>query len=395
MQKLRLMHHTPKVTPLNKPVYIGLFFLAFHYYLIVYINSNFLAQFMSEAAVGFIYIAGSVASLGSLMWGPKLLKKIGCRRLAVYASVAEVLSLGSLAIASDFETASAAFILQHITNPIILFCLDVFLESMTRNSQSGRVRGIYLTILNTPAVMGALISGLILINAEYYKVFLSSAFFMLPLIYILLVKLKDFKDPPYKPFSIEKAFDQMEHSRSIKDVFIDTTLLHSFYALATIYLPIYLYQVVGLTLGQIGLIFAIALIPFIILQMPIGRLADKKYGEKEFLVGGFILMSFATMSISYITTNSIWIWTLILILTRIGAATVEIATESYFFKQVSKTDTHIIGLFRMSHGIAFVVMPLLGLAALSWFSIQWFFVLFGVIIMILGLRYAFDLEDSR
>jgi len=250
MQKLRLMHHTPKVTPITKPIYIGLFFVALHYYLIIYINSNYLATVMSEGAIGFLYIAGSVASLIALLGAPKLLKKIGCVRLAIYASIIEVVALVSLAVANDFETVSAAFILQHIANPIILFCLDIFLESQTKNSQSGRIRGVYLTILNTPAIIGALLSGLLLIDAEYYKVYMSSALFMIPILYILMKRLRAFKDPDYKEISIEKAMEKFDSNRSIKDIFIDTTLLHAFYALATIYLPIYLHQVIGLSLGN-------------------------------------------------------------------------------------------------------------------------------------------------
>lgn len=106
-------------------------------------------------------------------------------------------------------------------------------------------------------------------------------------------------------------------------------------------------------------------------------------------------MSFATMAVSFITSASILVWIAVIVLTRIGAATIEIASESYFFKHVDKTDADMMGLFRMSHATAFSMMPLLGMAALTIIPLQYLFVVFGIIIMVLGLRYAILLTDTR
>ncbi len=106
-------------------------------------------------------------------------------------------------------------------------------------------------------------------------------------------------------------------------------------------------------------------------------------------------MCFALMSVSFISTASVIVWALVLFITRVGAATLEISAETYFFKQVDKTDADMIGLYRMSHATAFALMPLLGVAALIFIPMQYLFVVFGILILILGLRYAIDLKDTR
>jgi MFS family permease len=76
------------------------------------------------------------------------------------------------------------------------------------------------------------------------------------------------------------------------------------------------------------------LLPFVFVQFPLGRLADKKWGEKEILSLGFIIVAIATGLISFISGGSMILWMTILFITRIGAATIEIMCDTYFFKKV-------------------------------------------------------------
>ena len=50
------------------------------------------------------------------------------------------------------------------------------------------------------------------------------------------------------------------------------------------------------------------LLPFLFFQLPLGHLADKKYGEKEILIIGFVVMGATTMLIPYIGTASLIFW---------------------------------------------------------------------------------------
>ena len=114
----------------------------------------------------------------------------------------------------------------------------------------------------------------------------------------------------------------------------------------TIYTPMYLHKHLGFAWKELGIMFSIMLVPFLLLEAPLGRIADKVLGEKEFLVTGFAIIAIATAVISFMTVSVFFLFALILFTTRVGAAMVEIMTETYFFKKIRAEDAQIIGLMR-------------------------------------------------
>jgi MFS family permease len=135
-----------------------------------------------------------------------------------------------------------------------------------------------------------------------------------------------------------------------------------------IYLPLLLSSEIGFGWDKIGVMFTIMLLPFLIFELPAGLLGDKKFGEKEILVLGFLIMFFATLVIPTISSPIFWLWALVLFGTRIGASLVEISSESYFFKHVKETDVGPISLFRMARPLSFILAPLIAIPVISFFS---------------------------
>ena len=107
-------------------------------------------------------------------------------------------------------------------------------------------------------------------------------------------------------------------------------------------MPIYLNQYVGFTWDKIGIIFTIVLLPYMLFEFPLGKLADRWLGEKEFLIIGFVIMAGATGALTFITSTSIVVWTIALFMTRVGGSFTEIMSETYFFKQIDDGDVNII-----------------------------------------------------
>jgi predicted MFS family arabinose efflux permease len=249
--------------------------------------------------------------------------------------------------------------------------------------------------MNIPPIIATVITGYVLTDHNFNNVYSLAILFLIPVLFIVFSQFKKFEDPHYKKVEIKKVLSRLRSHRAVRNILIDNIVLQIFYAIMTIYLPLYLQQKIGLTLSQITLMYSIILIPFVLLEFPVGKIADEKLGEKELLIAGFILMGIAISVIAWLDTHSIAIWIAILLATRIGAAIVEITTESYFFKHVKPTDADVIGVFRMSHSIAFGLTSLLGAVILQYVDIQNMFLIGASVIFIVGLRYAFDLKDTR
>jgi MFS family permease len=136
------------------------------------------------------------------------------------------------------------------------------------------------------------------------------------------------------------------------------------------------------------------LIPFVIVQYPLGKLADRKYGEKEIMIIGFVIMAIATMVLPFITSTNVAIWGIALFMTRVGAAAAEIMMETYFFKTVSSRDTAVLGLFRITRPLSNFIAPLVTGFGLIFMSHNYLFILIGIISLV-GIIPAMMIKDTK
>jgi len=161
-----------------------------------------------------------------------------------------------------------------------------------------------------------------------------------------------------------------------------------------IYTPIYLHDYLHFGWEQIGLIFTVMLVPFVLVDFPLGQLSDK-IGEKKLLLAGFSITILFTLLIPLITLPIVWLWAAILFGTRVGAATIEVMAESYFFKEVREKNSDEISFFRNTYPLSFVIAPLVAIPVLLF--VPHFKYLFFVLaaIMLVGLLLALRLRDVK
>jgi MFS family permease len=162
----------------------------------------------------------------------------------------------------------------------------------------------------------------------------------------------------------------------------------------TIYTPIYLHNTIGFGWGEISIIFTIMLIPFIIFEFPLGKLADKKWGEKEMLIIGFIIMGISTASLVLFDEKNLIVWAIMLFITRIGASISEIMIETYFFKKVDDKDPEIVSMFRTTRPLSFLIAPIITIVGLSYTTDPYLFTILGAICL-LTLYPVFTLKDTN
>ncbi|MFA7216369.1 MAG: MFS transporter [Candidatus Paceibacterota bacterium] len=375
-------------------IFICQIFLSFHYYLIIYINSSFLDQFFTETQISSLYIIGSVLSIFVLLNISKLLKKIGNYKTTLYGIALEMISILGLTLSSNPFLIALYFTITQIVNLTILFNLDIFLESLsTKEEDTGSIRSIYLTVSNITLVIAPTIASFLIIQDTYWRVYATSFLFIIPLYIFIKRYFKDYKDTTEKHIKIRETIKEYLREKKLYNIFIIYFLLQFFYAFMVVYTPIYLRNI-GFAWSEIGIMFTIMLLPFVIFQIPVGNLADNKYGEKEFMTIGLIIIGLATMSMGFITTQSFIIWTSLLFMSRVGASILEITADSYFFKQVNQEKTNLIGFYRIARPLSFVVAPIVTTIASQFIPLQYTFLVMGAF-MIIGVKYSLSIIDSR
>ncbi|MEI7777057.1 MAG: MFS transporter [bacterium] len=375
-------------------LYISVFLLAFHYYLFYFINSSFLGQFWNNTEIGILYGIAAVLNILAFSFNYRSIIKIGNFKVTISLILIEAASLLGLSFFKIPLIIAILFVTSFTINSILVFNLDIFLESFSVDEKTGGIRGLFLTAGNLPPVIAPLIVGVILSAEAYSKIYLTAAILLIPLLYLIYINFKDWKDPVYQEHEIIDTLKQVRGNKDLKDIFIDYFLLNFFYGWMVIYMPIYLHENIGFSWSQIGIIFSIMLLPFLLFQLPLGELADKKYGEKEFLVFGFFVAGISTMIISHIHQADIVLWSAILFITRIGASFIELAVETYFFKKISPKDTNVVSLFRTNRALPYLVVPPIAMLSISLFGLGNSFMVLGII-MFIGLRYAFLITDTK
>lgn len=375
-------------------IYLLGFLFALHHAIPTYINSSFIEVYTSERIVGIIYSIGSIFSIIWLTKMPKIMARFGNYRTVSSLIILAAFLLLGLSYFKDFIYLAPIFVAYLSIIPLIIVCLDVFLEKFSDNEKTGAIRGSYLSVTNAAWVIAPLLGGLILTNGDYWKIYIVAALFLLVFLAILRLNLRDFTDPPYLKTSFIETFRTIFNKKDVRNIFISNFLLQFFYAWMIIYMPIYLHQYIGLSWKEIGVIFTVMLLPFVLFEFPAGRIADKRLGEKEILTMGFIVTAIFTASTFFIFSKNIFIWMFVLFGTRVGASMIEVMTESYFFKHMDSGDTNIISAWRRNLPFAFILAPTLAIVILSFFDYKYLFLILGLI-MLYGLRYSLTIKDTR
>ncbi|MEK7567753.1 MAG: MFS transporter [Patescibacteria group bacterium] len=381
-------------------VYLSNFFLSFHYFTTAYVNSSFLGnnipQAIADHLISGLYILASILNIFIFLYAPELLRHIGNYKLALWLSVLDLLAVWGLAYTTDIAYILPLFVIHQAIVPVILFNLDIFLEHCTKDENlTGEFRGLFLTVTNVALVISPLLLAAIgLSKGDFSPAYLLSGMFLVPFILIIGFTLRSFEDPHYHPLQLQHEIDVFIKNRNINSVFIANFILQLFYSWMVIYMPLYLINTVGLSWEQFGLMLTIALLPFALFELPIGTLADKKFGEKEIMAFGFIITAASLFAISYFDDLRLSVLTLLLFLSRTGAAFIEITTESYFFKKTKESDADLVSTFRISRPFSYVVGPLLGGFTLLFLPYQHMFSILGLV-MVCGLFFVFRITDTR
>jgi len=359
-----------------------------------YVNSTFLAKWTGEEWLGVLYAVAYVITLVGFSYLPTFLTRVGNYRMLSLMIVLEFLSLVGLAVSPSLWLIAISFVAGAVAVAIANANMDIFVENFSTDQDAGVIRGFFNTSSNLAIVISPVLAGLILRSNSYSTMFLVSAAILIPTYLIVRRYVRDFKDPAYQKMDLWSAAKEIFAVNDLRDVFMCDFILQFFYAWMVIYTPLYLYNYVGFSWTVIGAILSVTLIPFIFIEIPLGLIADSRFGEKEAMTIGLIIMGISTGAIAYINTHSIATWMILLFITRIGAAMLESMCETYFFKKVDSSKAHLIGAWHTLRPVAYVIGPILASAFLLAFNLKYIFLLLGFIILY-GVRYSLALKDTK
>jgi MFS family permease len=282
-----------------------------------------------------------------------------------------------------------------ITTNLLWINLDVLVETFSDNASTGQTRTIYFTFINFSWIISPILSSQLINLSGYPVVFFTAALITIPVFFILTSQKNILKkEAKYNYEGVIKTLKQTWKNKNLRGTFFIALLLQIFYNTAVIYLPIYLHQNLEIAWSELGIMFSIMLIPFLIFEIPAGIIADKYLGEKEIWFLGFFILTISLLLFFFVKTSNFWVWTIILFLSRIGAALIEAMRESHFFKLVDAKDISYINIFRTTTPLGYIIGPLLALAVLAILPINYIFLIIAFITLS-GFYFVYSIKDTK
>lgn len=369
------------------------FVLGFLDAFLIYILSSYFSELTGNDNVGIFYLIAYSGVLFSLLYLQPLIRIIGkARTLYLCLGVAILASALLTQMSITWFSVGIVLIFMVATN-VMWVVLDILLEGFSKDQFSGRIRGLHLTVMN-----GGLLAAPFLSTVALERFHFEGVFFILIIGYIavFLIALIGFRNDnvvSQERMHFLQTFRKVLRESNISRIYFISFAMEFFYAMMIVYMPLYLLSL-GFSWNAIGIIFTIMLIPFVLLQYPLGILADKRFGEKELLVGSLFIVFVATSIIGFLDLRSLWVWGAILFLSRVGVAGVEVLRDSYFYKQIDGDRMDLIAFFRTTRPVANILAAILAALMFVIFPLKSVFFVVAFILFI-SIFVAFTLKDTK
>lgn len=370
---------SPFIKQKLKKINLTIFALGFLDAFLVYILSAYIMPLTGEKAVGWFYLVAFSAVFVVLFFFHRFIQKFGqSRTLYFFLGLSILLSVLLSHYDLSWWTVFLALLFVVAVNASYV-AVDILLEGYSTDEMSGHIRGLNLTLMNLGLLLAPLLSVLVLKDYGYPGVFfVLTVGYSLTFLYALLAFRHD-NHSLHDKVRIFHSIEQISRRPELRRIYGVSFAMEFFYALMIVYMPLHLLDL-GVSWEQIGVLFTIMLIPFVLIEYPLGIWADKRRGEKELLVASLVVAFLATAGLILVTEPNMGLLAMLLFMTRVGIAGVEVLRDSYFYKQIDADDADLIAFFRTTRSFANIIGTLLILVLFFFFPLASFLYLVALIL---------------
>lgn len=323
----------------------------------------------SNALVGYISAFVSFLLLIYTFLIRKLLFKFNKRTLLRFGFLGSSLTLVVLTIITNIKQFLILELFRTFFLVSIYITIGLFVREQTTSKSIGKTEGLHFSIFNMGYLIGPLLGGLLASAYSFNTLFLiSAAILFIISILLFLVPLRE-KDHIQKHKI--KIIDFLKNKELIKLYFVSFGIV-AWWAILYTYMPLFA-NTSGFSTKIIGYALFAAVIPLILFEIPIGKLADK-HGFKTYIAIGFLIISIITF-LTYFTNPILTIF--LIALATLGAAFIEPLTEAYFFKEVKTTEEEydLYPIYKTSPEISHIIFPIIFSVILTFFEFKGLFLL--------------------
>ncbi len=359
----------------------------------------------SVVQVGLVFTLSSVMILGLQIFGGWVSDSIGRLRAIAIGSVGGVIGFALMLLANSWETMLFAIAVSQIPYALVGTSFGAFIAENSTHETRGQVYGITETIYQVTGVIGPPLGGFIAGFYGFKPMLLVAGIF-----YTIAAGLRIWMATTMR--SPEEAAPQKLTAKSFKSsltlmigmvlsggvvtwIFITDGVGDIAYRLSNELQPLYLEQVAGIPLIQIGLLGAMFSIGMMFTPILSGRIADK-FGERVPISLGFLMIFFAYLI--FLQASDFIGFAITWAFFGVSVGLFSPAYQSLVSKVVPKKNLGIFtGMFRSSLGLISLPAPYIGAQLWERFNPRVPFIITAILalISVIPAWFKFKLPDEE
>lgn len=322
----------------------------------------------SVAQVGLVFSITSIAALGLQILGGWISDSIGRLRAIAIGSLGGVLGYLAMLIAPSWQWMLLAISINQIPFALVGPSFGAFIAENSTEQNRGRVYGITETIYQITGVIGPPLGGFLAGRYGFRPMFAVAM-----LLYGLAAGLRIWMARTMKSpadagrdrltlgslkSSLRLVVGMILGGGVVTWIFITDGVRDTAFRLSGELQPLYLKQIGGITVEQIGLLGSIFSLSMMFVPLLSGRLSDR-FGERVPITGGFLLVFLAFMV--FLNASGFLMFALVWVIFGFGVGILSPAYQSLISKVVPHSSLGVFsGLFHSSIGLISLPAPWIG-----------------------------------
>ena len=273
----------------------------------------------------------------------------------------------------------------------VYITLALYIKDYSPVGSIGSIQGMHFAFANIAWLVGPLIGGLVAEKYTIGSIFIISSVFLFGALLLLLIN--PLKEEYLRINNNSHTFKNIKNFFKSKDltlIYLSSIGLMMWWVMIYTFTPLFIKDV-GLSTRVIGYVLFAVAIPLIILEIPLGRLADKT-GFKKYFFLGFIIMGVSAILTYFFSIN---LALLFIILASIGAAFLEPLREAYLFRKLKHSQLkYEYPVYRTAVDIGQILGPVIFSTVLLYTNFRFLYLFAGILMLLFGFV-MLGLKDIR
>ncbi len=344
-----------------------------------------------EAYVGYITAAIAILLLISsflVSWCMNSYKKIKLLKIGLLGCAVTVMLLSVINKLSYFlilEIVRSFFLVS------IYFTIALFIRHYAAQNNLGKFEGMHYTVSNLAWLIGPLLGATIATKSGISTVFLLGSIF--PAAALILVIMHPLREDKLISNNHNHTFENIASyfkDKDLRNLYLISLGLMMWWAAIYTFAPLFIIDS-GFGTDFIGYLFFAIAIPLILLEVPIGKLADR-YGFRKYLFYGLIIIGICALLTYFFSPLIVLV---LLVLAGFGAAMLEPLRDAYLFKMVKPEElTQRFAVYRTSGEVGQIIGPIIFSTILLISGFKYFYSIVGLVILFFSI-FALRLKEIK